>query len=138
MGFVYADIRLINHGDLILVNKSLKGEEEVRHINLRILVDTGAYQMCINESVREILDLPILEERWVELGDSRWVKLPIAGPVEVRFENRMAICNAIVLPGEAEPLLGAIPLEELDVIIDSKRQELLINPVHPDGAVLRV
>jgi hypothetical protein len=62
----------------------------------------------------------------------------VVGPVDVEFENRKATCNAYVLPGDSEPLLGAIPLEELDVIIHAARQELIINPLHPEGAVLRI
>ena len=44
----------------------------------------------------------------------------------------------MVLPGDSEPLLGAIPLEEMDVLIDPLRQELIVNPEHPDMAVLKM
>ena len=44
----------------------------------------------------------------------------------------------MVLPGNAEPLLVCIPLEEMDVIIHPLRQELLVNPEHPYFAVLKV
>jgi hypothetical protein len=41
---------------------------------------------------------------------------------------------ALVLPGDAEPLLGAIPMEDLDVCINPLRQELVVNPDSPDYA----
>jgi hypothetical protein len=66
------------------------------------------------------------------------VECDIVGSVELRFKNRRSACSAIVLPGDAEPLMGMIPLEEMDVLIDSKRQELIVNPEHPDMAVLRI
>jgi hypothetical protein len=44
----------------------------------------------------------------------------------------------MVLPGDSEVLLGVIPMEEMDVQIDPKRQELDVNPAHPDGAVFRL
>lgn len=41
-------------------------------------------------------------------------------------------------PGDSEPLLGAIPLEEMDVVIDPQREELIVNPLHPDAATFRI
>lgn len=55
-----------------------------------------------------------------------------------RFANRKAACNAFVLPGNSEPLLGAIPMEEMDVMIHPQRQELVVNPEHPNYAVLKM
>ncbi|MFC4232893.1 hypothetical protein ACFOW1_13405 [Parasediminibacterium paludis] len=40
--------------------------------------------------------------------------------------------------GDAEPLLGAIPMEEMDVLVHPTRQELLVNPAHPYYAVLKM
>jgi len=59
-------------------------------------------------------------------------------PVEVRFANRKAVCNAFVLSGDSEPLLGSISMEEMDVIIHPRRQELLVNPDHLNYAVLKM
>lgn len=55
----------------------------------------------------------------------------------MKFENRIATCNALVLDGSNESILGAIPPGELDVMIHPQRQELIVNPEHPHGAVLR-
>ena len=46
------------------------------------------------------------------------------------------MCNAVVLQGSNEPLLGAIPMEEMDVIIHPKRQEMIVHPDHPYFAQL--
>ncbi len=62
----------------------------------------------------------------------------MVGPVTVLFANRKAVCNAFVLPGDSEPLLGAIPMEEMDVMIHPQRQELIVNPAHPNYAVLKM
>ena len=66
------------------------------------------------------------------------VECEIVGPVEVRFKNRATTCGALVLPGDSEPLLGAIPLEDMDVLIDSRRQELIVHPDHPDIALTKL
>jgi hypothetical protein len=56
----------------------------------------------------------------------------------VKFKNRTSVCNAYVLNGNEEPLLGAIPMEEMDVLIHPSRQQLIVNPEHPDYAVLKL
>jgi hypothetical protein len=66
------------------------------------------------------------------------VEYDVVGPIEVRFKNRDTVCNALVLPGDSEPLLGAIPMEEMDVLIHPLRQELIVNPEHPNYAQLKM
>ncbi len=113
MGLVYAEIKLTNIEDLILAKKHIIGEEEVKSINLNMLVDSGAYMMGINETIQEQLDLPLLEKRKVQLADSSVVEYDVVGPIQIKFKNRTSISNAFVLPGDSEPLLGAIPMEEM-------------------------
>jgi len=62
----------------------------------------------------------------------------VVAPVELRFKNRATTCRAIVLPGDSEPLLGAIPMEDMDVLIHPLRQELILNPDHPYFAVMKM
>jgi len=66
------------------------------------------------------------------------VEYDVVGPIRVKFANRTATCNAFVLPGDGEPLLGAIPMEEMDVLIHPQRQELIVNPEHPNYAQLKM
>ena len=61
MGLVYADIELINSGDLEMVRRHLIDQDEVRHININMLADSGAYMMAINENIQAYLDLPFVE-----------------------------------------------------------------------------
>jgi clan AA aspartic protease len=138
MGLVYADIELTNGDDLALVRRNLMDKENVKHIWVNMLVDSGSYNMCINESIREQLDLPFLEKRKAQLANSHVEEYDVVGPIEVRFQNRRTICNAMVLPGDSEPLLGAIPLEDMDVLIHPQRQELIVNPDHPYYAQMKV
>ena len=138
MGMITAEITLINAVDLANAKKHIIGEEEIRQINVSMLVDSGSYMMCINENIQEQLGLPVKERRATQLADNSWVEYNVVGPIEVKFANRTATCNAFILPGDADPLLGAIPMEEMDVLIHPKSQELIINPAHPDYAVLRI
>ncbi len=138
MGLVYADVELINGEDLVLVRRHLMDAEEVKKIHLNILVDTGSYMLCINESIQEQLQLPIVDSKKAQTADNRIIDCPVVDQVQLRFKNRQWSGRAMVLPGEAEPLLGAIPLEEMDVLIHPLRNELIVNPEHPYFAQLKL
>ena len=135
---VYADIELINEDDLALVRRNMLDKDEVKRMRLDMLVESGAYMMAVNETIQEQLDLPFIEKRKVQMANSSVVEYDVVGPVKVKFKNRTAICNAFVLPGDSEPLLGAIPMEEMDVLIHPQRQELIVNPEHPNYAQLKM
>jgi hypothetical protein len=64
------------------------------------------------------------------------LKLEVVGPIEVRFANRRCLTEAFVLPGNAEVLLGAVPMELMDVLIHPAQQKLIVNPEHPNIAQL--
>jgi clan AA aspartic protease len=138
MGVVYADIELINAVDETMARRNLIGEEEVRRIRLSMLADSGADTMAINETIQSQMEFPFIDKRKVKLANGQVVEYDVVGPIDVRFANRRAVCSAFVLPGDSQPLLGAIPMEEMDVVILPKRQELVVNPQHPDYAVLRM
>jgi len=136
MGMVYADITLINADDIALAKRHLIGEEEIKKMTVNMAVDSGAYMMAINETIQAQLGLSFIEKRKVIMADGSVNEYDVVGPIQVKFANRTATCSAMVLQGDNEPLLGAIPMEEMDVIIHPRRQELLVNPEHPNYAQL--
>jgi len=136
MGLIYADIMLINAVDEVLAKRSIIGEDEVKKLTVNMLVDTGAYIMGITETIKEQLDLQFIDKRKLVLGDGSIKEFDVVGPITVKFKNRIACCNAVILADSDESILGAIPLEELDVVIHPQRQELIVNPDHPYGAQL--
>lgn len=131
MGLTYAEVELINGRDLIKAEDAELAESKVRRMQVRVLVDSGAGTLALNDAIKAQLGLPVKERRAFELADGRVEMLEVVGPVEIRFENRQCCLNAVVLPGDAEPLLGAIAMEDLDVLIDPRRQRLIVNPEHP-------
>ena len=130
MGLIYADVELINGFDLEMARRHMIGEEEVKRMPVKMLVDTGSVMLAINESIQEILQFPVIEKRKVQLANSIVAEYDVVAPVELRFRNRRTSCQAIILPGDSLPLLGAIPIEDMDVIIHPAREELIINPEH--------
>ncbi len=138
MAMVYAEIELINAGDIEMVRRSLMDKDDIKRMVVPMLVGSGAYMMAINETIQEQLQLPFKEKRKSLMADGSIVEHDVVGPIEVKFKNRSAVCNAVVLQGDNEPLLGAIPMEEMDVLIHPRRQELIVNPEHPYFAQLKM
>jgi clan AA aspartic protease len=134
MGIVYANIELRNNGDIELNRRKYIGEEDIRHVNISMMVDSGALMLAINEEIRQALGLDIIDHRVSQLADGRRIELPVAGSIEVRYEGRFCTTNALVLPDDTEPLLGAIPMEEMDLWINPSRN--LLTAVHPEGPIM--
>ena len=131
MGLTYATIDVVNATDNGMARRNLLPAEEVRRAEVRMLVDSGAYMLCLNEHLATQLGLDVIDTMTGELADGTVAEMPVAGPVDLYFRNRQTTCRAVILPGQTEPLLGAIPMEDMDVLVDPKRQELIINPENP-------
>ena len=131
MGLVIAEIEILNGGDIEMVRWNLMGAEEVKRIPVNILVDTGSYMLSINESIQAQLQLPIVDSKKVQTAVNRIIDCPVVDQVQIKFKNRQWSGRAMVLLGDAEPLRGAIPLEETDVLVHPLRNELMVNPEHP-------
>ncbi len=119
MGLVYADIELANPIDAAL-----------QPIVQRALVDTGSTWLIIPQHVANQLKLSILEEREVTLADGAKRRVPYAGPVRVQFSGRNAFTGALVMGDEV--LLGAIPMEDMDLIVHPLHRRLMPNPENPN------
>ncbi|MDR0689109.1 MAG: hypothetical protein LBG08_02415 [Spirochaetaceae bacterium] len=129
MGIVYAEITLKNAIDAGEVRRGHLAEQEVRGITLQALVDTGSgtgaqSPLVINEEIREALGLNVRGLRRTELADGAKQTYQVTEPVEVHRQDRETACPALVVPGAREVLLGAIPLEDLDLVVDPVRQAL--------------
>ena len=98
-------------------------------LDVEALADTGAVHLCIPEHVRLQLELEIVEHKEVTLADGSRRLVPYVGPIELRFEGRVGFVGALVL-GE-EVLLGAIPMEDLDLVVIPRSRRLALNPDSP-------
>ena len=104
--------------------------ESLAAVEVNALVDTGALHLCIPEHLAIQLQLAELERREVTLANGQRTTVPYVGPVEIRFGNRRCFTGAMVLGDEA--LLGAIPMEDMDLVIVPGRQTVAVNPLSPN------
>ena len=121
MGLVSAKIQLEN-----------PKEPKLKGIKVDTLVDSGAVHLCIPEHLQIQLKLEEIDKKEVTLADGSKKLVPYVGPVLIRFKNRAGFSGALVLGDEV--LLGAIPMEDLDLVILPKEKKLDVNPDSPNIA----
>ena len=115
------------YAELTLKNPS---DDSLQPINVTALVDSAASFLCVPPHVALQLKLPELHQRETTSADNTKKLCPYAGPVYVKFENRECLVGAMVL-GE-QVLLGALPMEDMDVQIDPRTRRLVANPASPN------
>jgi clan AA aspartic protease len=119
MGLTYANIKISN-----------PRKPNLQPLELRCLADTGALMMSITETMSIQLQLDELEKRAVTIADGTIHQVPFVGPIRIDFGNRFCFTGAFILGNEA--LLGAVPMEEMDLVIHPARQTVEPNPAHPN------
>jgi len=105
-------------------------KEHLKEIEIEALVDTGALHLCIPEHVANQLELKELYKRDVVTADGKDHICPYVGPIEIKFENRGCFTGAIVLGDEV--LLGAVPMEDMDILVSPADKKLIVNPRSPN------
>ncbi|MDR1149970.1 MAG: retroviral-like aspartic protease family protein [Spirochaetaceae bacterium] len=125
MGIVRTEITLVNIRDMNVADVGYMPQDQVRRLTVNALVDTGAWTLVISEKTREKLGLRVEEPNEATLAGGIKVSSGITEYVEVRWKDRKTACEAVVLPGEEDVLLGAYPLEGLDLMVHPKTQEVV-------------
>lgn len=103
---------------------------ELASLEVQALADTGAMHLCIPEHVALQLQLAEQEKREVTLADGPRRLMPYVGPIEVRFGNRRCFVGAMVMGDEV--LLGAIPMEDMDLVVRPMTHDVAVNPSSPN------
>jgi clan AA aspartic protease len=119
MGMINVDIELSN-----------PRQPELSPMSVQALVDTGAMTICIPEHMAVQLDLAEIEKREVTTADEKSHVVPYVGPIQIRFGKRTCFTGALVI-GESV-LLGAVPMEDMDLVVEPSRQTVTVNPKSPN------
>ena len=122
MGLIRGCVQLLN-----------PSRPDLHPIEVSALADTGAVHRCIPEHLAIQLQVEALEQREVVLAYGRRRTVAYVGPIEVRFKNRRCFTGAMILGDEV--LLGAIPMEDMDLVLRPQLQSIDVNPESPNIAV---
>jgi clan AA aspartic protease len=136
MGKVMTKLTLTNVLDTGKVDEGLLKPEQVRSLVLEALVDTGATSLVIPEDAAVALGLRVLDRRKVKLADGTIRELSVVTDLMIEILGRKMACDAFVTPVGSMALIGQIPLEGLDLVVDPKSREAMPNPASPDGPML--
>jgi clan AA aspartic protease len=99
-------------------------------MDVEALVDTGALHLCLPEHVVLQLGFEELEKREVTVASGARHLTPYVGPVHTSFGNRSCYTGAMVLGTEV--LLGAIPMEDMDLVVRPATRDVGPNPASPN------
>jgi len=129
-------IQLANNHDEEDVKCGRRRPHEVRTFQLEARVDTGATMLVLPADVVAKLGLFPDGYRKVRYADGRIREVPWVSSIRIVILGRETVTNALVEDAGTTPLVGQIPLEELDLIVDPKSRELRVNPDSPDAPLL--
>lgn len=118
MGITYAEI-------------SIENPFQQRRMAVRALVDSGSVFLTVPEHVAVQLGFDTNEvgTREVILADGSRKAVPMIGPLRVYFADRYCDLSALVMGDE--PLMGAVPMEMMDLVLRPATQTLEVNPESP-------
>jgi len=136
MGLVYSEITLVNLEDKLNAKNGIIKEQDIRSMTVTAMVDTGAGNLVIDEATREKLGLEKKGTQSGILADGARGLYDMAGPLEIWWKDRSFVLNTMVIPNASEILLGALPLEGMDLIVDPLGENLV--GAHGDEIVFRV
>jgi len=105
---------------------------ELAPVEADALADTGAVHLCIPLHVQIQLKLEDIDKKEVTLADGSRRLVPYVGPIELRYKNRVGFAGALVMGDQL--LLGAIPMEDMDLVVVPKTREVIVNPNSPNIA----
>jgi clan AA aspartic protease len=122
----------LSYAMLTLKNPRLPAIEAV---TVDALADTGSVYLIIPEHIKLQLGLVDESQKEVTLADGSKKMVPYVGPLEIRFKNRVAYVGAIVMGDEV--LLGAIPMEDMDLVVMPHQRKVELNPLNPNYAAAK-
>ena len=105
---------------------------ELEAVEIDALADTGAIHLCIPPHIQMQLRLDEADAKEVTLADGGRQLVPYVGPIELRYGNRIGFTGALVM-GDT-PLLGAIPMEDMDLVVVPRTRQVIVNPLNPNIA----
>lgn len=134
MGRFNVDIELVNNQDLMAVKLGVLEPDKVRRMTISGLVDSGAARLVLPKSVVKELGLPMKDEKVkVRYADGRRATRAEADEARLFLLGRNGVFSAVVEPNRDTALIGAIVLEDLDLLIDPAKARLY--PRDPDFVV---
>jgi clan AA aspartic protease len=118
-------ITLENPGDIVLERHGVIRRDEIRRITTDAVVDSGAWTLVISPEMQQKLGLQKVSDSSSEVAGGEEKSGWDTEPVMIYWKDRHIAVQAFVLPGQQDILLGAYPLEGMDLMLDMKGERLV-------------
>jgi clan AA aspartic protease len=125
MGHVNTQITVKNIKDIFKAEEGIIQEPEIRQATIDVMVDTGASMLVINEQLFQQLGLGVIGEREISLANDATETCKLTEALEINWEDRSITMPALVVKDASDFLLGVLPLEGMDLIVDTVNQKLV-------------
>ncbi len=138
MGKVLVPARVENVFDLHEVSLGARTPEAVRSVDVAdALVDTGASTLSLPQRLVAQLGLKPLRRRDARTSAGP-TTLGVFGTVRLTVQGRDCTCDVVEIPDDCPVLIGQVPLELLDFVVDPSGQRLIGNPAHGGEHVIEL
>ncbi|RJP31109.1 MAG: hypothetical protein C4547_15795 [Phycisphaerales bacterium] len=124
MGRFSVEVELANYKDINLASEGHLAPGDIRRIRVRGVVDTGATRLVLPESVAAQLGVSDVGDVAVRYADGRTSQRRRVGGVHLTYLGRSSVFTAVLEPKRENALIGAIVMEELDLVADCTHQTL--------------
>lgn len=136
VGRFNVEFEVANHADQILVQSGHLPANKVRRQRIAGIVDSGAAMLVLPQAAAKQLGLPLGKKIKVRYADGRRAERFQAEEANVELLGRNGTFTAIVEPRRKTALIGAIVLEQLDLLVDCQNQRLI--PRDPSGPIYEI
>jgi clan AA aspartic protease len=125
MGHVNTQITLKNIRDIFNAEDGIIQEPKIRQATIDVMVDTGATTLVINEQLFEQLGLRFMGDREITLANDSKETCKVTEPLMINWEDRSVTMPALVVKDASDFLLGVLPIEGMDLMVDTVNQRLV-------------
>lgn len=129
-------IMVANAQDLTLADHAILPSDQVRTAEIEAELNANVMHMLLPSAVADQLGLPRGGKTFVKYADQRRVERDVATYLDVSVCGRSGIFKAILEPDRTTALVGAIVMEDLDLLVDPGKQQLY--PRDPAGPISEV
>ncbi len=136
MGRVIVDLEVANYDDVALERRGLLPADQVRRQTVKGVVDSGTTRLVLPAKLVKELPLRVTGKIRVRYADNRTKERNVAEGAYVKLLGRHGTFAAVVEPKREDILIGAIVLEDLDLLVDRQHQRVIARD--PQGPIYEI
>jgi predicted aspartyl protease len=131
MGMIKKKVKITNYADIVRSKDGAIPAGKIRSVQVEAIIDSGARMLCLPADLVETLGLEKIDKKTVRYANGEKDIKEIGSTVTLELMDRKTSCHVLIEKTGAPILVGQIPLEDLDLLIDMAKEDLVVNPESP-------